>query len=401
MKRLIILTLFLYCCEMQLKQPPKAVLPIVFPPQKAQWFADTYWTALAWWLAGKRPPWHSALDSLTQTPEWQQHQWFWYQVWQKRSHSFFKPLWQWSKMALQQEHKDTHWVLYPFSGPDYLTIAYIFPKAKRYLFFGLEPEGHLQRLYNIPKWDRNTLKRNLTRLQQAMDDILLLSFFKTKDMAWQLRNSDLDGTLPLLLTFLGFHQKEIIRVRRILIHPNLQLKTIDDSLPYSARDTLLTGVEILFRNFKSATTIPPASLIYLSHDVSNYNLIYQDSLILSVIRSYAPANTFLKAASYLLHYEHFSLVRQAILQSSKCIVQDDSGFPIRFFPDSLWEITLYGNYVRPIRLFASKFQPQLYWAYRKDTTIVPLSFRIGYGRLEQANLQVIRNRRYYGVKRSP
>ena len=57
-----------------------------------------------------------------------------------------------------------------------------------------------------------------------------------------------------------------------------------------------------------------------------------------------------KGASYLMHLDDFSDVRNFLLAHSNMILQDDTGVPIRFL-DSSWKLHPFGSYVGPIRMF--------------------------------------------------
>ncbi len=91
----------------------------------------------------------------------------------------------------------------------------------------------------------------------------------------------------------------------------------------------------------------------------------------------SPGITYLKAASYLLYEDYFSTIRDAILNNSAGVVEDDSGIPLRDFKLSEWNVIPYGNYTGPIGLFKDKSQPDLFDYYIK-TPHQPLSFGSGY-----------------------
>ena len=50
-------------------------------------------------------------------------------------------------------------------------------------------------------------------------------------------------------------------------------------------------------------------------------------------------NTFIKSASYLMHYRSFTDIRNIILSKSLTIFQDDTGIPYKYFSDSDWNIS--------------------------------------------------------------
>lgn len=88
-------------------------------------------------------------------------------------------------------------------------------------------------------------------------------------------------------------------------------------------------------------------------------------------------NSYTKSATYLMYKDYFSIIRNAILDQSKYYVQDDSGMPIRFLPDSIWHNTYYGYYTSPIAMFSMHAQPALREIYNDSSRAKPLPFGIG------------------------
>src|SRR5262249_7715987 len=88
--------------------------------------------------------------------------------------------------------------------------------------------------------------------------------------------------------------------------------------------------------------------------------------------------TLLKATSYMVHKQEFSIIRDRILSNSTTVLQDDSGIPYRFFDVAAWTVQLYGSYVRPYGSFRWLEQTDLRKAYLAPGP-KPLAFRIGYG----------------------
>ena len=90
-----------------------------------------------------------------------------------------------------------------------------------------------------------------------------------------------------------------------------------------------------------------------------------------------PGVTYLKAASYLLYEDYFSIIRNGILDNSGAVVEDDSGVPFKYFKPSLWDVVPFGNYTGPIGLFHEHYQPDLTEYYKKSSH-EPLPFGSGY-----------------------
>jgi hypothetical protein len=91
----------------------------------------------------------------------------------------------------------------------------------------------------------------------------------------------------------------------------------------------------------------------------------------------APGITYLKAASYLLYEDYFSTIRNAILDNSLAVVEDDSGIPLHDFNPAHWDVLPYGDYTGPIDLFKERYQPDLTEFYKK-TPHQQLAFGSGY-----------------------
>ncbi len=86
--------------------------------------------------------------------------------------------------------------------------------------------------------------------------------------------------------------------------------------------------------------------------------------------------SLVKAASYLMHADGFSNVRNFLTEHSDILVQDDSGIPLRAFDDH-WRLRFFGNYVAPIELFQKHYQPDLAAAYARSNP-ADLGFAFGY-----------------------
>ncbi len=334
---------------------------------------EPYWDALAEFFAGEISD-EPLLQEKQQTRFYASYKATINKMWQQREKKFIIPLRKWAKEEMSAEHSSGKAVFYPFSGPDFLTIYALFPKAKSYTLLGLEPEGHLNNYRNFGKY--TFWMKELNILTKALDDIMQLSFFKTKDMAKELKYRYLDGTTSILLFFMKKYNLKILNTERIYIDDSLNIKVIkDSSYSFTPWDTILTGVRIYFQD----STKEIKKLIYLSQDASD-NLQSKDSTLILFVKKNFPqgANTFIKSASYLMYKPYFSKIKNTILQVSDFLLQDDSGMPIYNFPAEKWELKFYGNYERPIPLFYNWYQKDLRKIYKSDTTIKPLAFGIGY-----------------------
>ena len=88
-------------------------------------------------------------------------------------------------------------------------------------------------------------------------------------------------------------------------------------------------------------------------------------------------NAFVKSASYLMHRDHFSEVRNFLLERSRLLLQDDFGIPVTRFDQARWQLHLFGHYSGPIGLFAKRYQSKLAQLFDQGH-VEPIEFGIGY-----------------------
>lgn len=373
-------------CRNAPKEKPKAETEVRDTvPQEPEVKYDRYWNDLARYLGGLEPLAGSVLDSIDQRPEAVKHRQFIEKEWKWKDSTLLKPLANWSQQEYPSEYASDRTVFYPFSGPDFVTIVTLFPRANRYVMFGLEVEGNVPRVLSLPK-DR--LAVNLTNLQNSVIDNIRDSFFYTLDMSSDLYRSDLKGTTPILLFMLARTGKEVLDVKRVKINAAGEVEHLpeDDPTPQTPNDNIATGVEVLFRDSPRS---PVQRIQYLCFNAEDKHF-QQQKQIHSFFQSLRPTTTYLKSASYLMHNFYFSIVRNIVLDVSDHLLQDDTGIGFRFFDQSVWEPSFYGTYSRPIPIFASYYQADLAAAY-KTGPVKPLTFNMGYK--SSTNLMVVRRRK--------
>jgi hypothetical protein len=182
-------------------------------------------------------------------------------------------------------------------------------------------------------------------------------------MKVDLNQKQLTGTLPVLYVFLARAGCTIDSVTRVSLDGS-------GNLVEEGKGTT-PGVKIVF--FGGST--PRQTLYYFASDLANDGIKSNPGFIKFCSRQGEGAS-LLKAASYLMHEESFSQVREFVLAKSKVIVQDDSGIPWHFFDDHKWNIRYCGHYLGPIEIFKKYWQPDLANAYAATE---PASLEFGFG----------------------
>jgi len=313
------------------------------------------------------------LYGLTQTAEWKEHSKNMDQIWNSFLQSAPKVM-AFSQSELGEVNSKYKTLFYPFGGPDYLFSNTFFPDMDTYFLIGLERAGSAVKVKHP-----STATYHL--YQNAVSDILNLSFFRTKDMKVELSNDTIDGVVPIISMLMARSGRRIISIEHKRINNEGEIVgTNEDGTPVNDRSKL---VEIKF--FKQGTN-KLQTLYFLSTDLSNGGLSGNKPLMAYIDKlDNATTACFIKSASYLMHTTYFSMIRDAILTHVSAIMQDDSGIPWRFYDQSKWDIQLYGSFSEPISMFEKYPQPDLRDAYQTSQP-KPINFRIGYAR--QSNLQL-------------
>lgn len=320
---------------------------------------------------------NSKLYALTQTKDWKNHARNMDQIWNSFQQNAPKVL-SFTQNELSDINKRINTLFYPFGGPDFLFSNAFFPDVDTYFLIGLERPGNAIEV-------KHPSQRTYKLYQDAVSDVLSLSFFRTRDMSVEMVNDTIDGVIPIISMLMARTDKEIISIQDKRINARGEIvSTNDDGSPLTQRTGL---VEMKF--FRKGTS-KLQTLYYYVTDLSNEGLEQNQPLMKYIQKFNRNATaTFIKSASYLMHAPGFSMIRDLVLNHSSAVMQDDSGIPITYYPKEKWSITLYGTFYKPVADYAQYPQPELRDAYQLGDP-KPLNFRIGFAR--QSNLQVVRRR---------
>ena len=302
----------------------------------------------------------SSLEGLAARAIWVDHAMASDDAWRPLESRQLGRIREWADVFLQPEHDSRAPVFYFFSGPDFLYAQTLFPNAADYVLCGLEPVGAMPDLEQLPP---AVLGAALANLRKAMNSALSFSFFITKEMKVDLTQTQLSGTLPVLLVFLA---RGGCRV------DSIQPVDLDISGVATSGKAATSGAEIIFFGPHGRKQ----RLHYFTADLSN-GAVKANPAILKWSASLGQGQSLLKAASYLLHNDGFSTARDFLLKHSDTLVQDDSGIPLRFFRAREWQLRFFGRYAGPIDLFKERYQPELRDAYARSLP-PPLAFSFGY-----------------------
>jgi len=333
------------------------------------------YTNEAKFLAGMEVDEESTLASQEKTPAWKAHAAFFDQTWGRLEEQQLTKIRKWSEQQLKPIYQSSKFIFYPFSGPDFLYGYTFFPQGNTYVLAGLEPVGSMPA---IEQSSTSEIDRDLQRIEQSLGAILHLSFFRTNDMKVDLSKQ---GVLPILFVFLARTNNQILNMQYVELKKDATISALEKE----NKEKLISGVKI---DFVPAGEFEPRSLYYFSADLSD-SALKKTPEFNKFVQNLGGSITYLKAASYLLHYNDFSNIRNLILSQSISLLQDDSGIPIKYFNHSEWKLQFYGNYTQPIALFSNEYQKELKSIYQSKNNIKPLDFGIGYQyKLNDSNLML-------------
>jgi hypothetical protein len=338
---------------------------------------------IAAYLGGLRPSRGSELFALTEQPAWQAFAKDQDKSWLKYTSTHTIPMTKWGSVELDSIQQNSPTIFYPFSGPDFLNVVTMFPRSETYVMIGLEPVG------SAPARTSLENPKLFPAIKSSLWSVLNFSFFRTNDMAVDLKSVELDGAVPLIMLFAARTGHQILSVRPVSIDATGQLTDADSTAAATGTFKPIPGAEVKLR----APDGHAQTIYYFSADLSDAKL-GRTPAPLTFVRSLGPLTTYLKSASYLMHKSYFNQIRRTVLRRSRYILQDDSGIALKYFQKGAWNFTPYGTYRRPINLFAKHYQPELTAAYKDSVNKPrPLPFGTGYNwRQTDSNLLLAHRR---------
>lgn len=294
--------------------------------------------------------------------------------WQLYNKVALNPFKEWLGENFKYQYSDT--ILYPFSGPDLPNVLTIYPNATKYVMIGLEPAGFLPD-FRIDSDEKKA--KGLYELNSSLDSISRLNFFLTNKMKVNISSSIYSGTAPVIVAYLGLLGFELISVKPIILDSfgdihYLSTEEINRDPGYKKGHV---STEIQFRDpLKNQNK----TLYYFSANVSNQGMEKEPN-IMNYLKSLGRFSSTFKAASFLLHYDHFSHMRNFILENTDLIVMDDTGPRIKDLKPG-FDLKVYGIYTRPIALWPGMYQADLKELHTlQKPSDIP--FKYGYGTLNK------------------
>lgn len=306
----------------------------------------------------------TSLEALAGQAQWVQHAMEFDDAWHRLEERSLTKIRNWGPTYLTPQYEEQSNVFYFFSGPDLLYAQALWPNAKNYVLVAREPVGTLPDITQIPPAQ---LHAALTNLHKTLNASLSWSFFITQDMKTDLTQTQLTGTLPIVLIFAA--------------RAGCKIESIE-SIALDASGAPISGEEpkkVANRGAKISVFGPhgrPQTIYYFEADLGD-DVLRKNDAVLKFCDGLGHGSTLLKAASYLMHEGGFERVRNWLLTHSDLHVQDDSGIPLHYFDRAKWQLRFCGRYPGPINIFKQHTQPDLLAAYSAAAPL-PMGFSFGY-----------------------
>lgn len=277
--------------------------------------------------------------------------------------------WRDQKLISVPRHEET--LFYPFSGPDVVNMLTFFPNQQTYVMMGMEYVGTVD---TIAEWQKPLTTSRMETIRKAVESVFIRSFFRTLDMSSDFSKNGTRGVLPGMLLMLKLMDRDIKSVQWVTLNDDgaLRYLTPDETKSGCAN----FGLEI---NILHPTQGYEQTIYYFKTDLADKAIIANKALRQFIENKLGTTVTFVKSASFLMHMKEFNWMRNAVLNISRCVLQDDTGVPFKYYKPTMWSHHLYGQYVGPYGdTFAAFKQPELNKAY-ESMPLQLLDFNFGYG----------------------
>ncbi len=293
-------------------------------------------------------------------------------AWQHYQQNMGRAMSEWANTEIKQPAGTT--LFYPFSGPDFVTAAHLFPQASRFVMVAMQAAGEPAALSTMSATRSQNFQAKFLREWMKFSR---LAFFRTDDLNEDLRDKYAQiGVTTILITFALYMGYDVNEVYPIALDPQSGqfIQTMGDWK--SVRLVMSKGGK-------------PVTLDYVSLDLSDSHLSQAEPMRAWLERE-SRQPVLLKAASHLLQETYFSVLRDMLVANAKMVVQDETGLNYTYL-SQIGPVDLYGGFLYPHELFNRKKQESLAQAYKDSKHVRPLPFAFSYNKTtERRSVQIVR-----------
>jgi len=284
-----------------------------------------------------------------------------------------QPLSSWASTEIAAKTGGT--VFYPFSGPDFVTVAHAFPNADRYVMVAMQSAGAPVTLATMTPARAQGFQQKFMREWMKFSR---LAFFRTDDLNEDQRDQFAPiGVTTIISTFALYSGYDVLEIYPIVFDQQSGDFVKSASGPWRSVRLMLS------KDGK------PVTVDYISLDLSDSSLSKNEPMKKWLARE-AHHPVLIKAASHLLQETYFSVLRDILVANATMVVQDETGLDYTYL-SQIGPVDLYGGFLYPHELFNRKKQESLGRAYRESKNVKPLPFAFSYNKTnERRSVQIVR-----------
>jgi hypothetical protein len=285
-------------------------------------------------------------------------------------------------------------VVYPFAGGDLSTALTVFPDADEITTLSLEPAGDPRDLAQL---SGRELDAALKQVEYELKFLYRVNFSNTINMIDAMRQGSLPTQLIFGLSAMKLHGFEVVAVRYFRLEPDGQIHYLDDAevaavpLPSKAkaqnRNRIFANAEIQFRRPGGRIQI----YRHIQQNLDNDHL-KADPRVLKHLEAKGTIAGMTKAASYLLSWDSFSMMRDYLTGHVAWMVSDATGVAPKWGKPAGYEYETYGGFIGPhIQAggsIAKDWRVEFESEPKRD-----IAFRFGYYDKQNANHLIIMRRK--------
>jgi hypothetical protein len=224
-------------------------------------------------------------------------------------------------------------VVYPFAGGDLATVLTVFPDATEITTLSLEPGGDPRTVHTLDGWQ---MRHALSVIADQLGFLYSVNFSNTKDLIGAMRGASLPTQLVFSLSALDLCGYELDSLRYFALTPEGDIHYLDDAdiakappvedLDTGDRNHVFGNTELRFHK-AGETTVRVHRHIEWNLDDAHLG---SDDRVLRHLSKKGQVAAMTKAASYLLGWPNFSLIRGWLIEHAVWMVSDASGIPPQF-----------------------------------------------------------------------
>jgi hypothetical protein len=281
-------------------------------------------------------------------------------------------------------------VVYPFAGGDLSTALTVYPDADEITTLSLEPAGDPRALGQL---SGRELAAALRQVAFELKFLYRVNFSNTLNMIDAMREGALPTQLIFGLSALKTHGYEVVALRYFRLAADGSPRYLDAREVAAApapskarpqvRNRIFANVEVQFRK--------PGGRIqvyrHLQQNLDNEHL-KADPRVLKHLEAKGATAGMTKAASYLLSWDSFSMMRDYLTGHVTWMVSDATGVAPKWGKPAGFEYETYGGFVGPHIPAGGSIQTDWRLAFDAEPRR-ELGFRFGYYDKKSSNHLVI------------